>query len=333
MIIITFMRIAFVGKGGAGKTTLTTLFADYLSKSSEKNIALFDADMNIHVGDLLEFEDMEKIPHLSSGDVQKDIKNYIRGDNYKVTEISHLKKTTPPSEDSGYFDLSNNENILFKKYSSKKGSMFLNVVGAYDVEGIGKSCYHNSLAILENILAHSIDTNAYIITDMVAGVDAFAGSLHAQFDILVLSIEPTKRSIAVYEQYAELAKHAGVFDQLYVVGNKIDDADDESFILESVPQEKYLGSIKLNKHIQNVDKGRESLSSFSLDETSQSTLKNINKTLVDNRRTYNERLDHLVELHKKYVAQDYVVARSGDLTHQIQKDFDFDEFVKDKYGE
>ena len=327
------MRIAFVGKGGAGKTTLTTLFADFISKSSEKNIALFDADMNMHVGDLLEFKNIETIAHLSSKSAQSDIKNYIKADNGRVVEISHLKKTTPPSEDSGYFDLSDSENILFKKYSQQKNNMFLSVVGAYSVEGIGKSCYHNSLAILENILSHSIDTNTYIITDMVAGVDAFAGSLHAQFDILVLSIEPTKRSIAVYEQYAELSKHAGVFNQLYIVGNKIGDKDDESFILETVPQEKYIGSINLDKHIQNVDKGRESLDSLSLDVTSQKTLKNINETLLKNRRSYNERLDHLVELHKKYVAQGYVTARSGDLTNQIQKDFNFNKFVKEKYGE
>ncbi len=327
------MRIAFVGKGGAGKTTITTLFADFVSKNSEKNIALFDADMNIHVGDLLGFKNIETIPHLSSGDVQKDIKNYIKADNRRIKEISHLKKTTPPSEDSGYFDLSNKENHLFKKYSQQKDIMFLSVVGTYDAENIGKSCYHNSLAILENILAHSIDTNAYIIADMVAGVDAFAGSLHAQFDILVLSIEPTRRSIDVYEQYAELAKHAGVFNQLYVVGNKIDDINDEAFILEVVPQEKYIGSIKLDKHIQNVDKGRESLNSLSLNTASQVTLKNINKTLINNRRLYNERLHHLVELHKKYITQDYIIARSGDLTDQIQKDFNFDVFVKEKYGE
>ena len=326
------MRIAFVGKGGAGKTTLTALFADYTAKKTQKNITLFDADMNIHVGDLLGFEDLSTLPHLSSSNIQKEIKEHIKAQNPRIETLGHIKKTTPPTEDSGYFDLSNNENTLFTQYSRKKDNMYLSVVGAYDTDSIGKSCYHNNLAILENILAHSIDTDAYIITDMVAGVDAFAGSLHAQFDMLVLSIEPTKRSIAVYEQYAELAKHADIFEQLYVVGNKIDDSGDEHFILETVPQEKYLGSIMLSGHIRNVDRGREDLDATSLDQVSQETLEKINESLEKNRRTYNHRLTHLIDLHKKYVAQDYVVARSGDLTKQIQEDFNFDKFVKEKYG-
>ncbi|MCB9821085.1 hypothetical protein H6798_00910 [Candidatus Nomurabacteria bacterium] len=327
------MRIAFVGKGGAGKTTLTSLFAHYVARTEQKNITLFDADMNIHVGDLLDFEDLSILPHLSSGNIQKEIKEYIKSENPRIETVAHIKKTTPPTEDSGYFDLSDSGNVLFKKYSRKKDSMYLSIVGAYDVDGIGKSCYHNSLAILENILAHSIDSNAYIIADMVAGVDAFAGSLHAQFDILVLSIEPTKRSVAVYKQYTELAKHAGIFDQLYVVGNKIEDTDDEKFILETVPQEKYLGSIMLSGHIRNVDKDREDLNATALDQTSQNTLKKINERLKENRRSYNDRLTHLVELHKKYIAQDYVVARVGDLTNQIQDGFDFETFVAEKYGE
>jgi CO dehydrogenase maturation factor len=326
------MRIAFVGKGGSGKTTLTALFANFVAKKTRESIVIFDADMNIHVGDLLGFKDLESLPHLSSNDVQNDIKKYIKANNPRIETLSHIKKTTPPTEDSGYLHLSDGKNFLFSKYAKEKDGMYLSVVGAYDAEGIGKSCYHNSLAILENILAHSIDTHAYIIADMVAGVDAFAGSLHAQFDILVLNIEPTKRSVAVYEQYAELAKHAGIFDQLYVIGNKIEDSDDEKFILETIPQDKYIGSIQSSNHMRNVDKGKENLESPLLDDASQVTLEKIYNTLKQNRRSYNNRLQHLVNLHRKYTAQDYIVDRVGDLTGQIQEDFDFDAFVKEHYG-
>lgn len=82
------------------------------------------------------------------------------------------------------------------------------VVGTYTADGIGTSCYHNNLAVLENMLSHMVDRGEVVIVDMVAGVDAFAGSLHAQFDMVVLVIEPTKRSIEVWKQYEQLAKKA-----------------------------------------------------------------------------------------------------------------------------
>ena len=37
------------------------------------------------------------------------------------------------------------------------------------------------------------DQEAVVIVDMVAGVDAFASSLHAQFDMLLLVVESTKK--------------------------------------------------------------------------------------------------------------------------------------------
>ncbi len=48
---------------------------------------------------------------------------------------------------------------------------------------------------------------------MVAGVDAFANTLHAQFDLICLVVEPTKRSLEVFRHYLELAEEAGTAKQ------------------------------------------------------------------------------------------------------------------------
>jgi hypothetical protein len=46
------MRIAFVGKGGSGKTTATAVFARYLAALGRRVLAV-DADINQHLGPAL----------------------------------------------------------------------------------------------------------------------------------------------------------------------------------------------------------------------------------------------------------------------------------------
>ena len=52
------MKVAFVGKGGSGKTTLSALFARHLAASGAPVVAI-DADINQHLGTALGLADEE----------------------------------------------------------------------------------------------------------------------------------------------------------------------------------------------------------------------------------------------------------------------------------
>lgn len=154
---------------------------------------LIDADLNMHLPTLLMPErSFPREKHLSLPSTSEEIKTYLKGENDRITSLASFRKTTPPTKKSQLFVLKNHHHYLYQ-FAEDLGNLFLMVVGSYHGDEIGASCYHNNLAILENMLSHTNDEDSVIIVDMVAGVDAFASSLHAQFDMLLLVVEPTKK--------------------------------------------------------------------------------------------------------------------------------------------
>lgn len=314
------MRIAFVGKGGSGKTTLSALFAQYMSKKYP--VLAVDGDLNMHLGGLLGFEDeLPKEKHISHPEAAKAIKTHLKGKNGRIKDLAQFRKTTPPTAESNLIFLDDPADPILMQFSAVNTTLRLMVVGSYDSEEIGASCYHNNLAILENILSHLIDARGVAVADMVAGVDAFANTLHAQFDLLVLAVEPTKRGLEVFEQYKKLAEEAGVYDSLYVVGNKVRLEADEEFIKKYIPQEKLLGFLKESEYLRRKDQEGGALNVDMLEEENRKLLQTIESKLFSMQPDYQARLEKLFDLHRRYVAQGFIKERFGDLTNHIDPTF------------
>ena len=160
---------------------------------------------------------------------------------------------------------------------------------------------------------------------MVAGTDAFASTLYAQFDLIVLVVEPTKRSVEIFNQYLKLAKSAKVDHLLKVVANKIEDDDDIDFV-KSFVGDKLIASFEKSKHLKRVDKGVEKILYQKLETSSQQSLANIMDCLktYSNKNNDAERLKRLWSAHKIYAGQDYVVRAVGDLSSQIDENFKYE---------
>ncbi len=318
------MRIAFVGKGGSGKSTLTAAFTSYLSKHTPKPVVVFDADLNIHTPELLNLSPLPFEKHLSHSESSKIIKGWLIGENH-ITDLGAFRKTTPPTRRSNIIKIENLANTPLINFAEKRNNISVFVVGTYREDEIGASCYHNNLAILESILNHTDDSEGYVVVDMVAGVDSFAGTLHSQFDLTCLIVEPTKRSVEVYTKYIELATGAGIAENVRVIGNKVRDDKDRNFIKGHIPSEKIIGYFTDDDHIRNIDQDETFLSVERLSAKNQNLLKTISRlvdSLPDNRQV---RLEKIWELHKKYADQTHIKKAYGDLSHQIDPYFKFNE--------
>ncbi|WIY03289.1 ATP-binding protein [Amycolatopsis mongoliensis] len=245
------MKIAFVGKGGSGKTTLSSLFVAYLADAGRPVLAI-DADINQHLAVALGATEEEALAWPTLGDNMALIKDYLRGDNPRIADAASMIKTTPPGRGSRLvrpFE----DNPVFSACFRQLGGVRLGVTGQFDEDDLGVKCYHSKVGAAELLLNHLVDVEGeYVVMDMTAGADAFASGLFTRFDVTFLVCEPTVRSVGVYRQYADYARDFGV--RLVAVGNKVTDAEDVEFLQEQVGG-ALLGWMSASRHVRAAERG------------------------------------------------------------------------------
>ncbi|GAA0448865.1 adenylyl-sulfate kinase [Streptomyces olivaceiscleroticus] len=225
------MRIAFVGKGGSGKTTLSALFARHLADSGAPVVAI-DGDINQHLGSALGLDERDLVTTPPLGAHLADIKEYLRGDNPLITSSRTMVKTTPPGRGSRLLRLLGPDPV-HARHAREVAGVHLMVTGTFEEEDLGVACYHSKLGAVELYLNHLVDgAGEYVVVDMTAGADSFASGLFTRFDLTFLVAEPTRKGVSVYRQYREHAAEFGV--PIAVVGNKVTGEEDIAFLREHV---------------------------------------------------------------------------------------------------
>ncbi len=311
------MKVAFVGKGGSGKSTVGSLFVRHLIKNDQTVLAI-DADINQHFAEML---GAQFIPEkaISNDANSADIRKYLLGTNKKIKDQGQFIKTTPPGTGSQLIRLQSSNPIMRRHTVPFATTGYFMHVGTYEDDGIGTSCYHTNLAILENTVSHTLcGDSEWLVADMVAGTDAFAGPLYLLFDVIFMVVEPTPESVSVFRQFKKLAEAAGMFDRVYVVGNKTMDDDDKKYVQDAAG-DKLVAALGYDPKLRKVRQRGGMITDISA-ATSQE-LKAIQTFAAQCASDPNKSLALLHDLHKRHAVESYIVAAHGDLTHQIDEDF------------
>ncbi|MBI1271681.1 ATP-binding protein [bacterium] len=316
------MKFAFVGKGGSGKSTITALFVKYLEKRV-KDALVIDADINMNLSGLLSTRTEEK-KFLSNPEVSRSLRTYLRGTNNRIKDVSQFLPTTPPGTGSNLItSVADNQLMKFCSPISKNPEINLLTVGTYDSKGIGETCYHSHLFVAENLLSHTVsDTSYHVVCDMVAGTDAFAYSMHLQFDGIFLIAEPTPESVEVCLLYLDLAEKSGVADLVHLVGNKIEDEEDLQYIIESVDKKP----IDWLPALPNLKKARQQvrpIDSLLNEGRIEECMSVIESTGLRPRLKNQERIKLLEKLHIKLNEKPWVQSGYGNVCEQIDPQFVF----------
>ncbi|MFE1250604.1 ATP-binding protein [Streptomyces sp. NPDC058735] len=311
------MRVAFVGKGGSGKTTLSALFSRHLARSGAPVLAV-DGDINQHLAEALGGLE-EPAPPL--GAHLPEIKNYLRGDNPRISSSEAMMKTTPPGRGSRLLQpLGDDE--LHARHVGRAGGVPLMVTGEFDESDLGVACYHSKLGGVELYLGHLIDgPGEYVVVDMTAGADAFASGLFTRFDVTFLVAEPTRKGVSVYRQYRDHAEQFGI--RIAVVGNKVTCEDDLLFLKEQVGDD-LLTHLVQSPWVRAAEQGRTEGGLDALDSLEPHNLhalRVLRETLDAHVRDWDRLHRHAVEFHLRN-ARAWGDARTGeDLAAQVDPEY------------
>ncbi|MEU3602054.1 ATP-binding protein [Streptomyces sp. NPDC006798] len=250
------MKIAFVGKGGSGKTTLSSLFIRQLAAGGAPVVAV-DADINQHLGTALGLDEAEAAALPAMGARLPLIKDYLRGTNPRIASAATMIKTTPPGEGSRLLRVQEQNPVYdacARPVRLDDAEIRLMVTGPFTESDLGVACYHSKVGAVELCLNHLVDgRDEYVVVDMTAGSDSFASGMFTRFDMTFLVAEPTRKGVSVYRQYKEYARDFGV--ALKVVGNKVQGEDDLDF-LRSEAGDDLLVTVGHSDWVRAMEKGR-----------------------------------------------------------------------------
>ncbi|UXX96231.1 ATP-binding protein [Streptomyces sp. AD2-2] len=307
------MRVAFVGKGGSGKTTLSALFARHVNRSGAPVLAI-DGDINQHLAEALSpHTEPAAAPPLAAHPA--DLKDFLRGTNPRIASPEAMIKTTPPGRGSRLLRLLGDDEV-HARHVGRAGDVPLMVTGAFEESDLGVACYHSKLGAVELYLNHLVDTpGEYVVVDMTAGADAFASGLFTRFDITFLVAEPTRKGVSVYRQYRDHAREFGI--RLAVIGNKITGEDDLLFLKEEVGDD-LLTHLVQSPWVRAAEQGR---TQGELEPHNHHALTVIRDTVDTHPRDWPTLHRHAIEFHLRN-AQAWANKATGlDLAAQVDPDY------------
>ncbi|MGL5347656.1 MAG: AAA family ATPase [Peptostreptococcaceae bacterium] len=254
------MKIAITGKGGVGKTTFSSILSRMFAEDGYRVVAV-DADPDANLGLALGFpkEVYDSIVPIS------EMKNFVADRTASsVGSFGKMFKLNPKVDD------------IPENYCKEHNGVRLLTLGTVDTGGSGCVCPEHVL--LKRLCSHLILQNKdVVVMDMEAGIEHLGRGTAQGVDAFVVVVEPGERSLQTYRKVKQLGKDIGV-KQVFVVGNKVRNKEDEDFIKSNLEDGESLGFIYYNQDVINSD--RSNLSPYDASEDTKEQVRTIKNKLM-----------------------------------------------------
>jgi CO dehydrogenase maturation factor len=238
------MKIAITGKGGVGKTTLSSLLIQHIAGNGKRVIAI-DADPDSNLASALGFRDIEKITPIS-----------------EMEELIEERTGAKPGASGGIFKINPKVDDLPEKLWLEKGNIRLMVMGT--VKSGGSGCVCPEHALLKNLVSHLVFyRDEVLVMDMEAGIEHIGRGTAGNVDMFIMVVEPGKRSIETAHNIKKLVSDLGI-KKVGIVGSKIRNEKDREYIKDKLKDEdiRILGFIPYNEGLIEADMEGEAVPLF-----------------------------------------------------------------------
>ena len=228
------MKIAVSGKGGVGKTTFASFLIRALANEGKKVLAI-DADPDANLAQALGVSNSDEIVPIS------EMKTLIE-------ERTEAKIGSMGS----FFKLNPKVNDLPEKLSVEVDGVKVMVMGGVKTGGAGCVCPESVL--LKRLVSHVVlARDEAVVLDMEAGLEHLGRGTAMYVDLLIVVVEPGRRSVETAYQIRRLAADVGV-KKLSFVGNKLQSDRDKDFLLKEMPDFSFMGFMPYRQEIIDADR-------------------------------------------------------------------------------
>ena len=229
------LKIAVGGKGGVGKTTITSLLARCLAANKDNKVIAIDADPVANLAAGLGIDESEPITPIA-----------------ELKDLIAERTGAEPGTMGGFFTINPKVDDIPERFSRERDGVKLLVMGTVKSGGSGCICPESTIlkALMNHLVLFREDV---VVMDMEAGVEHLGRATSGSVDALVIVVNPGARSRVAAEKIRKLGQDIGI-DRIVVLANRVRDKEDEELIRSSLPDFDIIGYIPEDDEIVNADR-------------------------------------------------------------------------------